>query len=343
MIWAFNKLAEGVFNTEDIFMQAKAKGFKRNKCAFWDCIRNPVYCGMIFIPAFKDEQSIIVQGLHEPIISTSLFYKVQDVLNCRSRIYKPRQTGDPNLPLRGFLECPDYGLKLSGSASTGFTKRVHYYHCRGGCKFRINAQKANELFLNELKDLVPVKAYSELYKEILYDVYKQNTKSADDEIKTVTIQINAVNDRLNKARTLLMEGKIDPGDYRIMKSDCEEKLKVLETKLLAITPGEQNSNAKQFVERAVDTLSHLDKLYINGDICTKREIISSILAQKIIFDRKKCRTINFTQPIAVICSLGQCFSELKKPEKSDFSGLYGREAPRPLALTNMFPALRVCC
>ena len=36
---------------------AKEKGLKCSKNNFWTAIRNPMYCGKIFIPKYKDEES----------------------------------------------------------------------------------------------------------------------------------------------------------------------------------------------------------------------------------------------------------------------------------------------
>ena len=86
MRWAFNELANGKFNTEQIWKMAMKNGLVCSKANFWVAIRNPVYCGRIFIPKFKDEESFIVQGQHEPLISEALFYAVQDVLDGRKRV-----------------------------------------------------------------------------------------------------------------------------------------------------------------------------------------------------------------------------------------------------------------
>jgi len=83
--WSFKQIAEGVYNTEQIYKQAKERGFSGTKGLFWFAIRNPVYCGKIFIPKYKDEESRFVKGLHEPIISEALYYQVQDVLDGRKR------------------------------------------------------------------------------------------------------------------------------------------------------------------------------------------------------------------------------------------------------------------
>jgi site-specific DNA recombinase len=43
---------------------------------FWRVIRNPVYCGKILIPKFKDEDAHLVPGQHEPLISENFLTKL---------------------------------------------------------------------------------------------------------------------------------------------------------------------------------------------------------------------------------------------------------------------------
>lgn len=70
--WAYEEISKGIFNTEQILLQARQKGYKSAKSLFWVAMRNPVYCGKIFIPQFKDEEAQFVKALQEPIISEDL-------------------------------------------------------------------------------------------------------------------------------------------------------------------------------------------------------------------------------------------------------------------------------
>src|ERR1022692_23148 len=127
--WAFEELAKGRFNTEQVWKNAREKGLKCSKQSFWVMIRNPIYCGKISIPKYKEEEAHFVQGQHDAMISESLFYKVQDVLNGRKKIQRSQIIVDDDLPLRGFLICPKCGRLLTGSASKGAYYYYHYYHC----------------------------------------------------------------------------------------------------------------------------------------------------------------------------------------------------------------------
>lgn len=82
-------------------------------------IRNPLYCGKILIPKYKDKEAHFVKAQHEPLVSEALFYQVQDVLDGRKRYYKPKLVVNAVLPLRGFLFCPVCGKILTGSKSKG--------------------------------------------------------------------------------------------------------------------------------------------------------------------------------------------------------------------------------
>ena len=81
----------------------KAKGLKVGKSQVWDLLRNPIYCGRIFIPAYKDEKAIVIKASHELVISQELFDEVQDVLNGRKRKIPTRKTAKEELALRGYL------------------------------------------------------------------------------------------------------------------------------------------------------------------------------------------------------------------------------------------------
>jgi len=81
MKWIFETVAEGQLKTEQVIQQALNKGLKSCKSNIWLLLRNPVYCGRIYVAGYKDESPKHVPGLHEPLIPESLFYKVQDILD----------------------------------------------------------------------------------------------------------------------------------------------------------------------------------------------------------------------------------------------------------------------
>ena len=114
-------------------------------------LRNRIYCGQIFIPAYKDEAECTIPAIHEALISEELFDEVQIVLSGRKRKFPPKNTLKEELPLRGFLECRKCGTRLTGSASKGNGGRYFYYHCSKSCNERFKAKEANAVFVKELE------------------------------------------------------------------------------------------------------------------------------------------------------------------------------------------------
>lgn len=112
-----------------------------------------MYCGKIFIPAYKDEEAFYVKSVYETLISEELFYNVQDILNGKKRPTVASTKQKDELPLRGFLTCAKCGGKLTGSASKGKYQRYFYYHCQPGCKERFRSDEANEKVIDELQKI----------------------------------------------------------------------------------------------------------------------------------------------------------------------------------------------
>jgi site-specific DNA recombinase len=317
--WVFEQLACGKFATEQIWKHAKEKGLKCSKNNFWVAIRNPVYCGKICIPKFKDEDRCFVKGQHEPIISEALFYEVQDVLNGKRKQQRAKMVVDDSLPLRGFLICPKCGRLLTGSASKGKYQRYYYYHCSSSCGCRYRATNLNDLFVRELRKYVPRKSMIELYKLAINSKYKAQTKAQRDDKMEILTWINEWNNKLVKARELLLSGDIDGGDYRIIKSDCENKINILEQKLSFL--GDTQENIDAILDKAVNTLSRLDTLYENATSLKKREIISSIFPEKLVFDGFNYRTTRINEAVRLIYNMDAAFEENKNGTNDNLSHL----------------------
>lgn len=78
---------------------------------------------------------------------------------------------DKNLPLRGFLTCPNCGRNLTGSASKGRTNRYYYCHCIAACGFREQARTVNTIFENGLLQFELKDGVKNLLKKLLLDNY----------------------------------------------------------------------------------------------------------------------------------------------------------------------------
>ncbi|UUC47415.1 recombinase family protein [Flavobacterium cerinum] len=300
--WIFKEISLGRLNSEQIWKMSKEKGLKCSKNSFWVSIRNPVYCGKVFVPKYKDEEAQLVQGQHEPLITESLFYDVQDILDGRKKVFRTTaNVNNSELPLRGHLICPLCGKLLTGSASKGRSNYYYYYHCRLGCKFREKATEINDKFIEELKRYVKPLPVLKLYKETIVLAYQNRTKNNRSDIHLIKTQLKESENRISKARDMLLEGHLEPDDYKKIKTEGEEKIRRLEASLTSAN--ESVPNIKPLLESAISNISGLDVLYEKASIERKRKIIGSIFPENLTFVGSEVRTVRVNEALRLMLLL----------------------------------------
>jgi site-specific DNA recombinase len=316
---AFKEVSENRFSIEQIWKRAREQGLACNKSTFWLALRNPVYCGKIVIPKYKEEETYWVQGVHEPIISETLFYDVQDVLTGR----KKRKEGGTKivsldmLPLRGFLLCSKCSKLVSGSASKGCRQYYHYYHCSAACGFRKRAQEVNETFIDGLKDYVLNPVAAELFKAVIIDAYQNITKSERLFRKQYIDQITMLTNKTTRARELLLNGDLDAADYREIKKDSEAGIIKLEAKISELKNDFLSSaEFNNLIDKAVYTLTKIDVIYCKSDNEAKRKLISSMCVENFTFENLQLRTTELTESFKIIYLINKQL-EGKKSETTD--------------------------
>jgi site-specific DNA recombinase len=282
LLWAFEHIGKGAFNTAQIWKKAKDKGLRCSKNAFWQLIRNPLYCGKIFIPRFKDEESYFVEGQHEAIISEELFDRVQDVLDGRGRKYRPKIETQREFPLKGFLVCPECGKLLTASKSRGRSRHYTYYHCYRGCSHRINSDRITKAFDDELKKYVPKKEILDIYHRIVSETYYEMTSDIQVSKKQLWGQINEYEKRMSHIRDLLATDKIEASDYNDFKAQYSSTIEQLNVKVNSL-------NAKVpcldgLLSSGLEDLMRLDKILGEGNNEDVRAIVNMIYPDKLTFN-----------------------------------------------------------
>ena len=318
--WAFKEVATGHTTVIDVWRQAKKNGLECKRSNFWNLLNNKVYIGKIIIPKLKDEESYTVDGLHEPLISESLFYAVQDVLTGRKRPVKSKMVADDQLVLKGFMLCPICNKALTGSASKGRSAYYHYYHCFPNCGYRLKAGPTNQAFINHLAEFVLNPAAVRLFKQVIIDEYTSNDTVIKQDRKQLINQISQLDNRIVKARELLLDGDIDAGDFKIIKSDVEGKINVIESKLNDLKTGLMSvTEASKLVDTALGSLCALDTIYSESEPYDQKRLIGSIYPEKFTFEEICFRTARVSEPFGFIYLINNKLRAKKNWTADDFS------------------------
>jgi len=94
------------------------KGGELRASTTHNLLTNPIYCGTI------RWRGVLHEGIHSPLISKTLFDRVQERLAGKSSLRQKR-----SFPFRGLLKCGYCGCAITATLKKG---KYIYYHCTGG-------------------------------------------------------------------------------------------------------------------------------------------------------------------------------------------------------------------
>ncbi|GAA4813075.1 recombinase family protein [Litoribaculum gwangyangense] len=314
----FELIAKGIYTQKEVLNRLNIKGLKSSKSMFSIILRNPIYYGGVFIKAYKDEPEVMVDGIHEPIISKKLFDQVQDVLDAkRKKHHVTHSRINPKFPLKGFLLCPECKRPLTASVCKGRSEHYSYYHCISPCKGRFRLEEADAAFMSFLKSISLKKPVLKLLQIIIKDQLKkqlQATKLGPKHYEKVTL----VSNKLIKLQDLFIDGQMDKKEYSQAKKRYQDILDELQCL-------EENQNKQKAIfetyKKGLSNLQNFDKQYVEGDIHNKRLLTGLIFPNKFSFQNKKVQTADINPLLLKISSINKGFGTNKKRDNSFIKNL----------------------
>ena len=297
---------------------------------FLDILRNIFYKGKIRIHATKTEPELIVNGLHEPLVTEALFDAVQDIMNGK-RKKQPKLTKPikPEFYLRKFLVCPHCGKAITGATSKGGSGgKYPYYFCpTSGKHIRIKAETLNSAFINYISSLRPNQAIMQLYSEILNDLRKDNAREIRTIINGIDKNILEINERMNKIEDKYLDGEIDKEAYNRMITRQKQQLKTMEDKK-DLLEASNRAKIEPQLKYSIDLINNIDKFFQYAPAEAKVKVLSSIFPEKIEFDGNNFRTANMNSVLALIYQQTNELRDIKNKSGESFS-TFSASVPRP--------------
>lgn len=139
--------------------------------------------------------------------------------------------------------------------------------------------------------------------------YQNITKNKRSDIHLIKTQLKESENRISKARDMLLEGHLEPDDYKKIKTEGEEKIRRLEASLTSAN--ESVPNIKPLLESAISNISGLDVLYEKASIERKRKIIGSIFPENLTFVGSEVRTVRVNEALRLILLLSNKLGDKK--------------------------------
>lgn len=297
----FELFAAGIYSQNEIRNMVEFKELKISKSNLSRILKNILYAGKVRVKASKNEPEEIVSGLHEPLIDLSVFYKVQEIIESKSRYkHKPRKQNEI-LYLRGHLKCNQCGGNLTGSGSKSKTGKKHfYYHCnsRNGCKERFKIKDAHDQLLSIFESLKPAKEIQELFTLILEDNYHNSKTGKIKQINEVQNEIVQLKSRKEKLVSRFLDDTIDNQTYKNYNSKIEEE--IISKESLLISLNDYQDDLREHINFGLNLLTNLESFFNSADVVIKQKLLSSIFKEKLEFMGTKYRTPKYKEAFQYI-------------------------------------------
>ncbi|MDA9069181.1 recombinase family protein [Algibacter sp.] len=290
----FNDFALGLYSQNELLTLPKYKLLKLSKSNLSRMLKQIAYAGKIRVPANKDEIEEVVDALHQPLITMDIFRKTQIQLTGRSRYKQKPKKINEYLPLRGQLQCSKCGDNLTGSGSKSKTGAIHYYyHCnpKKGCGERFKVSDAHLALDNYFDDLKPKEEVCDLLELILKDKFENSESSKKNLLRKNEEAIKKTEAKNKALLDKLLDGTINNETYKEAKTRFDEAIFALEIEQSELL--EHDKDVMTFVSFGIHLFKNIKELFFKASATTKQKILSSILKEKLVFEKETYRTPKF--------------------------------------------------
>ena len=213
--------------------------------AFGKMLTNVLYIGRIV----KPEWDIDVEGDFEPLVEPDLFSTVQEVLHGRAPAKSSRAHDNPDFPLRRVVRCSQCSSPLTGSWSTGRSRRYPYYHCpKKGCGgSNVRKERLEELLVNRLGEMSLRAEMLDLVGAVVKDAWKERVHTSEAAQKALTARLRRVVKKRDTLVDAYLEGRgIDQATFERQTKRLDNDEAELRNRIDVVRPTEVN------LTRAID-------------------------------------------------------------------------------------------
>jgi site-specific DNA recombinase len=270
ILLAFELYATGKFSIHALSDELYRRGLRSNTGKMVgvnrlaEILRNPFYIGIIRMKCSGENYA----GVHEPIVSNSLFARVQDVLdgrlNARPLVH--------DFLFRRMIVCIHCGYRLVGEAKKGHV----YYRChtRNCPTLSIREDVIDATIHGHLAPLDLTKDEVNEIKERAVMLGTDMRQHREDQTRAISLRLENVSARLARLMDVYLDGAVERQLFEEKKLALLMERKGLEEELGRIARGEQS-----YVDNLLEYLGRLESLplsYKQANTIEKRRLVKTV-------------------------------------------------------------------
>ena len=296
------------------------RGTTISKTGVWIMLQNPFYIGLLALKKTKE----IFQGIHDPLISKSLFDRVQEILHGRNvpRVVKH------DFAFRKLFRCAECRATLIGERQKGHI----YYRCHTkDCPMKgIREEKLEEAVLGLLAQL----RFRDEANEIFVAALRERSEQARVEVersKTLfACQLGQVVERLDRLTDAYLDQSIDKDTYEGKKRRLLEEKRRIEDEIASLEdPTRAHADD---AERILELAKSASLSYEMANTGQRRRILDVLTSNRIVSPNHIAVEPSF--PFALLLREPDDASSALQPSTP--------RSPRYLPTEQMSPSPNVC-
>ncbi len=237
-------------------------------------------------------------GIHKPLISNDLFYKVESIRLGRSvQASVSHSTNNHNFPLKNILKCLKCARNITASSSTGRSKKYSYYHCICGA-VRVSKEVFENKFYDYLKYIQPNKEFNKIFKLLLVDIWKRKhaeEKKAIDEIDTEIFNLKELKKRLLVKN---LQGTVSDKEYKEQVEAFSDQLAMQELERTELRSIEANMD--HIVSLAESLLENVSSVWFEASFDNKQRFQSLMFPNGLPVSNENFGTATLGLPFNLI-------------------------------------------
>ena len=247
-------------------------------------LSNPLYAGLIRLPAFEGKPERVIKALHEPIISEATFWIAQEIIRGR-----PGQKARPKdeFPLRGILRC-ECGAHMTAGFTKGRSRYYLYYQCT---KERGRNYKGEELH-EKVEQLLYHLSFSEGQVEVIRTIAKDDLARAVGHnaqlLKRKQVELKELNVKIERLESKIVNDEIEPKTYKVWYAKLNAQKGVLENEIIAL--GKGTKSIFDDLDEAIPLLTNLKNLYNTVSLEGKQLLLKTGFELGLVYDGRVLRT-----------------------------------------------------